>query len=1674
MFVWRGQRGREKGNGRGIGRGGVREYGESPGGGGGRSSGRAGGRGGRRGGRTLDLGRVGTGRHQLEVNLGFTELQALEIKTPDEITLHLTTSRCFPATEYLLKRQSVMKDHWIILILNILTKACYCDCSENLLKLLNLLPGSSFLNSHLRPYLNKLPGSGLSPADLSVFLRNVVKIMNELLRRFPSCYADLPVSDLYCATRMLSDTGELADGALVAEVDEIMKLRIEKAEELKRKEEEERQKRRKPRRDGGNDDADPPEDFRMLPVVPTQKEITSGERPFLRRNKIDGSYHDAEHYLDVQFRLLREDFVRPLREGIAQLLERIGSCNIGAHQDIRLYNNVRLLYPVCTSNGLRHRIKFDNSKLRHVRWENSKRLIFGSLMCLSKDNFDSCVFATVANRELWNIRQGIVDIQFIRLYYHAELEDGDVYQMVESTAFFEAYRHVLDGLKEITPADLPFQNYIVNCQKEVEPPAYLNDRFQGPLTFDLTPIMRERSSRQSLRSRLSDLNMRVRSRQATNVPVLNLASWPSAEDLGLDDSQFKALQMALTKEFTVIQGPPGTGKTYIGLKIANVLLHNKGKWDTERVRLYGTRHRPILVVCYTNHALDQFLEGIHQFHPDGIVRVGGRSQSETMQACSLSQLKHEMHKEKSVPFYIRRAFYEAHVLMDRAVKRLETATQGLQECLENVLHEDELRYRAMSMTEAHYESLRQPFVETAGHKLSAMLQWLQLSVNSAIQASQGEGPEMLTEAEVEEAEPLEAENEDNDDNPHVLYEANVMQDQRTLDDDDIRVFSSKSVGKSMEQLKVVNPFVFIGEGDDEWQIQRAHRLKRKLKRIVNEELSKKDFMSDEEAKMVTNVWNLKLSDRWSLYRRWAMDVRKRYRFTISYLHYEFEWGVQRLKEAKTMQDLDILERADVIGMTTTGAAKYRKLLQSLKPRITIVEEAAEVLESHIVTSLTPGCQHVILIGDHQQLRPNPTVYELAVHYKLDVSLFERMVKNGMPFTRLRLQHRMRPEISKMLEHIYDNPKLENHESVMKFGNIKGVACNAFFVDHEESEDFTVEGMSRSNKHEAKFMAALCRYFILQGYEREQITILTAYVGQLTQLKKELVPKDFFSGVRVCAVDNFQGEENDIILLSLVRSNEEGKIGFLQIENRVCVALSRAKKGFFCIGNISLLETKSTLWREIIKDMRERGNVAKAMMLMCQNHPKNVIHASCAEDFKKAPNGGCTIPCATRLECGHVCDMMCHPVDPEHLDYECQRPCVKTWPCGHENATKCYVDPLRTPCKVPCAVTLNCEHPCAGDCSRCFRGRVHVPCKAKCDRPLFCKHKCGKKCGDPCDLCIEKCTWECLHHKCTKLCGELCDRPRCNEPCTKLLPCQHPCIGLCGEICPKKCRECHKDEVKEIYFGTEDDPDARFVELADCGHVFEVQMMDQWMDQAETTPDEKPIDVQLKLCPKCRVPIRTSLRYGNIIKKILADFERINQKIELDKGSGERDLEVARLKLRAQEINQFPKYMLNRKNLTDDQINVIDNQISFLSFLQTLKVNIGHFEELPQETKNDLESKVEQLQKRVMEFRVRFSDQEREELTQEMYRTQLLIDFRMLKMQLDIQDIQLGVTDTAEVFFVKEELDSGKVIDRKHQEQYRAHIERIRREQRLPELNKLTVKRDENDLIAKSMGFTQGH
>ena len=92
-------------------------------------------------------------------------------------------------------------------------------------------------------------------------------------------------------------------------------------------------------------------------------------------------------------------------------------------------------------------------------------------------------------------------------------------------------------------------------------------------------------------------------RRLFRVRILDASKRPDPDDLGLDASQTAAFYAALTQQLTVIQGPPGTGKTFIGLRIVQTLLHNSRYWSSIFIG-----KSPILVVCYTNHALDQFLK----------------------------------------------------------------------------------------------------------------------------------------------------------------------------------------------------------------------------------------------------------------------------------------------------------------------------------------------------------------------------------------------------------------------------------------------------------------------------------------------------------------------------------------------------------------------------------------------------------------------------------------------------------------------------------------------------------------------------------------------------------------------------------------------------------------------------------------------------------------------------------------------------------------------------------------------------------------------------------------------------------------------------------------------------------------------------------------------------------
>ena len=1362
-----------------------------------------------------------------------------------------------------------------------LARACEAPSGKNTNKIIAALKGSLFLTSKIQSVLHLVEAS--PSMNDQVFLHRLfqsfIVVFMKYLNHLPSSYADLPYSQLKEALGQATIDGK---EKLLKDLDAFKQAR----EDIIRSERQTKGKRYKL-------GERPPNDFRMIPVCPTNKEITTQERPFLRKNISRGRYENAEHYLDVQFRLLREDFLEPLREGIHEIIR-----DIPRHQRKHLmknYRSVRIIGKEFTWGGIIHQVEIDVSRIDTSRWPKSKRLLFGSFLCLSKDNFKTMLFATVSNRDEENVKKGRIDIRFIEEQDVRGIESRNhVYQMVESPAYFEAYRYVLRGLQELDEESLPFKKYLVECSAEVDPPEYLRrDETEGPVCYDLSKALD-----------VPDVP------NATTVPVLQCDAWPPVRKLPLNGSQLEALRTAITTEFSVIQGPPGTGKTYVGARIVRCLLENRQVWDPYFIS-------PMLMVCYTNHALDQFLEKVLEFLPkDRIIRVGGRCKSEDLEDCNLKRFtyQHRLYDKRDELRYKMQAnnevmktlkeklakadrqlleFDDLEELLYRAhaqelyntvfptkvatVSRTPRNTFRLWLCdnkmvgpCNRTLSESVHQKRRIEDDDVSYDSsiLYEPLDGRDNTQPTCVTRDSSTGVNLLPNGSpktkdvvlKEEVPKEISDEctlqrclSVEHGQtlkmnqspvnsPREAQFKVTE-NPRTVpelddvtkafeetiaieMEADLIQHQRKMqgdeelqspisklqgdvltrrrepkkETDERWTLVTKKNGKSLpwrrrEESREENATVASSNESQTKQENKKGKGQNEEKICITEDISSlteklkmTEMMSTEEAMHVNSIWNLSPLDRLRIYLFWVESYRERYRVEIHRSEQEYEQLCEALEAVRFEEEERVIRQSTVVGMTTSGAARYHSVLQRVAPKIVVIEEAAEVMEAHIITSLSKNTKHTILIGDHKQLRPKATVYELAQKYNLEVSLFERMVINSMDCKRLSIQHRMRPEIAALTKRIYDH-EITDHGSVCHFPDISGVCHNLFFIDHSQMETRIEYLQSYSNDHEADFTVALCNYLLLQGYERKKITVLTMYTGQLLLLQEKM-PKRNFGGVKVCAVDNFQGEENDIILLSLVRSNEEGRIGFLGESNRICVALSRARKGFYCIGNFNLLNSHSKLWKEICDDLRTKQSIGDNLQLICKRH-KAITSARWASDITLCHLGGCTMPCGDRLDCGHACDKLCHASDEYHMPGFCSKLCVNACPSNHRCQSRCHYPAECPKCKVPVLKTPTCGHEQPVECGS---DPDEVECQFECEKILECGHRCQNPCGSS---CTEECKVSCKKilpcgHEKSMFCYRDPNFFQCNSKCTKLLECGHPCSQKCKETC-----QCNTEIEKEL-------------------------------------------------------------------------------------------------------------------------------------------------------------------------------------------------------------------------------------------------------------------------------------
>ena len=362
---------------------------------------------------------------------------------------------------------------------------------------------------------------------------------------------------------------------------------------------------------------------------------------------------------------------------------------------------------------------------------------------------------------------------------------------------------------------------------------------------------------------------------------------------------------------------------------------------------------------------------------------------------------------------------------------------------------------------------------------------------------------------------------------------------------------------------------------------------------------------------------------WAI-RKAIRELRKNRKKGSENYHQKMDRLKSRAAEIELRINAELFGEARVIACTLVGSAHH--LLEGMKFGTLFIDEAAQALEAACWIPMRRASR-VILAGDHCQLPP--TVKSIAaLRAGLGKTLMERIAENKPEVvTLLKIQYRMNDEIMRFSSDWFYGGKVESapqikYRSVLDYEHpitwidtgeeseerrVKSEEFNSSSDDASEGseeqensslfthhsslykEQFVGESFGRINKAEAELtLLTLAEYFTKIGKqrvleERIDVGIISPYRAQVQYLKKLIKKYEFFKPYRrlisVNTVDGFQGQERDVILISLVRSNDEGQIGFLKDLRRMNVAMTRARMKLIILGNKDTM-TKHPFYKKL--------------------------------------------------------------------------------------------------------------------------------------------------------------------------------------------------------------------------------------------------------------------------------------------------------------------------------------------------------------------------------------------------------------------------------------------------------------------------------------------------------------
>ena len=296
--------------------------------------------------------------------------------------------------------------------------------------------------------------------------------------------------------------------------------------------------------------------------------------------------------------------------------------------------------------------------------------------------------------------------------------------------------------------------------------------------------------------------------------------------------------------------------------------------------------------------------------------------------------------------------------------------------------------------------------------------------------------------------------------------------------------------------------------------------------------------------------------------------------------------------------------------------------------------------------------------------------------------------------------------------------------------------------------------------------------------------------------------------------------------------------------------------------------------------------------------------------------------------------------------------------------------------------------------------------------------CKQKCGNPCRG-LASYGRECPHYNDSEIYTEPNKGLKCDKPCHEHLSCGHRCIGICGDICPQVCRICSTDADGLTSNG---DQEALFIELVDCGHVFEVGRLDSLI--AESRIDCDDYEIKQKQCPECGTLILHSLRY----QEIVSDFNDMKRQIIFSNTVSKTELKKLQDELKHLRFTGMSKIAVTignclskSKSPTVPLVSKCLNQVTFLKFLEEL------YNVCKEGQSAGICLMLNSLRSRILKERVCFSLQEIKEFVNELSRTKLFVYLECLMTAIEARHCTLNPNDEECVNRAKNALASGKTI-----------------------------------------------